>query len=362
MYRLEEVAIPGFARHETFHPRYGWFRKGVAGAAGRPDIFTRDEAPVELGVGKNMVRAIRFWGKAAKVLTDAANPARPRMPLTAPTYRGLALFDDAVGLDAYLELPGSLWLLHWWMLSPPCLLSVWWLAFNQFDPVEFSDEELFSSVLEAFARSPKWELPVATSIKKDVDCLLRMYAPHVTGRFALDDLLDCPFRELGLLEPVWDDRKRFRFVLGAKPTLPAAVVAYACLDFLAVTEPNARTSTLSRLVHTPGSPGRAFKLTEEALGAALEEYGRRQQRVKLTSAAGLAQLTVDGETALAAVEALKDYYRDCGRPIPDAVRLSTDPVATPRLFDAAADAAETVLATELPSTEDVTLPVAEAMR
>lgn len=26
MYRLEDAAAPVFARHETFHPRYGWAR------------------------------------------------------------------------------------------------------------------------------------------------------------------------------------------------------------------------------------------------------------------------------------------------------------------------------------------------
>ena len=25
--RLVDAALPMFARHETFHPRYGWFRK-----------------------------------------------------------------------------------------------------------------------------------------------------------------------------------------------------------------------------------------------------------------------------------------------------------------------------------------------
>ena len=55
--RLSEAAEPTFARHETFHPRYGWFRKAVAFSAGDPGIFTREDAPVRIGVGKNMVRS-----------------------------------------------------------------------------------------------------------------------------------------------------------------------------------------------------------------------------------------------------------------------------------------------------------------
>ena len=47
-----------FARHETFHPRFGWFKKGYDLALGDAQVFLRDDAPVRLGVGKNMVRSL----------------------------------------------------------------------------------------------------------------------------------------------------------------------------------------------------------------------------------------------------------------------------------------------------------------
>jgi hypothetical protein len=312
MHRVDEAAAEVFARHETFHPRYGWFRKAVRAAAKSPDVFTREDAPVELGVGKNMVRAIRFWGKAAKVLTDAQNPERPRLASSVPSRNGAALLGEHPGLDPYLELPGSLWLLHWWMLAKTCSLPVWWITFNQFGPVEFSEEDLLGAVLDELRRVPAWSLPVEASIKKDVDCLLRMYAPRVAGQVALDDLLDCPFRELGLLESVWDDAHRYRFVIGDKLTLPPEIVSYACLEYLAVADPGARTSTISRLALSAGGPGRVFKLTEEALATALNQYARRQTGVRLTSAAGVLQLAVDGDLRQQAVEALRAYYRQAG--------------------------------------------------
>ena len=66
--RLVQAAAPVFARHETFHPRYGWFRKAYSCTTADPTIFSRDDAPVRIGVGKNMVRSIRFWGLAAKLI------------------------------------------------------------------------------------------------------------------------------------------------------------------------------------------------------------------------------------------------------------------------------------------------------
>ena len=60
--RLVEATEPTFARHETFHPRYGWFRKAYTFVSKDAHIFLRDDATVQIGVGKNMVRAHSLLG------------------------------------------------------------------------------------------------------------------------------------------------------------------------------------------------------------------------------------------------------------------------------------------------------------
>ncbi len=52
--------------HETFPCRYTWLPKAVRGLHENPKLFSDEEdAMVTLGVGKNMVRSIRFWTQAA---------------------------------------------------------------------------------------------------------------------------------------------------------------------------------------------------------------------------------------------------------------------------------------------------------
>ena len=51
---------PIFARHETFHPRFGWLKKGFDKAIENSAIFSEESASTALGVGKNMVNAIRY--------------------------------------------------------------------------------------------------------------------------------------------------------------------------------------------------------------------------------------------------------------------------------------------------------------
>src|SRR2546428_4874679 len=58
------------AGHESFPCRYTWLPKAVQGLTRDPKLFSDDErAMVDLGVGKNMVRAIRFWSQVAGMAT-----------------------------------------------------------------------------------------------------------------------------------------------------------------------------------------------------------------------------------------------------------------------------------------------------
>jgi len=75
---------PVFARHETFHPWFGWLKKGFDAATQDPEVFLREDAPVRLGVGKNMVNAIRgvaelrydLWGQGMFWLPDLPRQER----------------------------------------------------------------------------------------------------------------------------------------------------------------------------------------------------------------------------------------------------------------------------------------------
>lgn len=58
-----------FSGHETFPFRYTWLPKAVKTVKNNPKIFSdEDYAMVSLGVGKNMVRAIRFWAEASGII------------------------------------------------------------------------------------------------------------------------------------------------------------------------------------------------------------------------------------------------------------------------------------------------------
>jgi hypothetical protein len=302
--RLIEAAEPTFARHETFHPRYGWFRKAYVVAREDPQVFGRDEAPVVIGVGKNMVRAIRFWGLAAKLIVE--HPEVPRA--LVPTRFGHALFGDQ-GWDPFMEDPGTLWLLHWALLSSPSRLPVWWLVFNEFHPVEFTDDDLELAITGQLDGVSDWASPHQSSVKKDISALLRTYAPaEVSRRVGIEDVLDCPLRELGMIQRS-AATGRYRFTLGHKTTLSPEILAYAALDYAVRGGNSSNTISLSRLAYESGGPGRVFKLSEPDLLSHFESVVKTTKHLNLSTPAGAPQLSWSTAPGKVAVDLLNAYYQ-----------------------------------------------------
>jgi hypothetical protein len=292
-----------FARHETFHPRFGWLKKGFDHAIADPSIFLREDAPVRLGVGKNMVRSIRYWESAFKLLKD-----------DQPTEFGQQLLGDE-GWDTYLEDPASLWLLHWKLLEHPCTATAWNFTFNVFHQTEFRQEDLLDQVREYCDRvAPR---VVESSLRKDIGCLLRMYVQQIAKKTAKssksakpavgEESLDCPFTQLGLIHQAIDER-HYIFRMGHKPTLPAEVIVYACLHHAHQTV-GGGTIPIASLLYDSGSPGLIFRLTESKICEAIETMARQWEQINLSDAAGKLQFSFAGKPLNLAGDILNKYYR-----------------------------------------------------
>lgn len=325
---IKQSLHAAFGRHETFTPRYAWLKRGydavadpnyVTNVAARNGeyIFNNDDAHHELGVGKNQARSMRFWLQAFRIIEEYRLEGQ-RAAAAEPTIFGEALLQDG-GLDPYLEDAGSWWLLHWMALSPGGHLPVWWAAFHTFQAVEFSVEQLTEHVQAQVDATSGWHQPRSpnpSTVKKDVLALLRMYAGTSGSRRrdTLDDDLDAPFVPLTLLRET-DEVGRFRFGVGPKPGLPAAVAAFACLDFLSRTGNTARQVLVATLASEQGGPGRAFKLTERDLAEQLANAAQHHpDLLAVTSTGGSEALGVlsDKPFGMLAAEILYAHYTALG--------------------------------------------------
>lgn len=295
---------PVFARHETFHPRFGWLKKGYDAAIKNHNIFLEDDAAVILGVGKNMVRSIRYWCTAFGILYDTSRSKFSNNDLISTGF-GDNLFADN-GWDPYLESLASLWLLHWNLTKPYSQSTAWEFTFNEFHLSEFTDVQLFHSLNDYLHKNfPSFKVSPA-SLKKDINCILRMYARRSIKSFS-DESLDCPFVNLGLVERAGES-PYYTFKVGPKDGLDPEIIVSTCLEFAFLHNSNANSIALSRLLYEYGSPGLAFKLTENDLFDAIEIVSDKCKSLSVSDSAGIIQLSFDENPNVLSQQLLNNYF------------------------------------------------------
>jgi hypothetical protein len=263
-----------FSGHDTFPCRYAWLPKAVQNLRRNNNLFAdEDDAMVQLGVGKNMVRAIRFWADAADVAVANQSPATG----LRPSEFGEDILGPS-GHDEYLEDIKTLWLLHWKISSnvqEP--LFAWDRLLNFWHRPDFTRSEVISVFTEEANRNGKALSPV--TLETHFTTFLHTYVP-TRGKKGevVEDNLDCPLTELDLIIEVGDranaesNRREsiYAFRVEDKPEITAELFAYCVNDFWEKGHPNEQTLPFREISVGHGSPGQIFKLPEAAVRDRLE--------------------------------------------------------------------------------------------
>lgn len=154
-----------FSGHESFPCKTLWLKKGYDFNKANKD-FNSPEAVVELGVGKNMVAAIRYW---YKVFGLNSEDERTKW---IPDF----LFNDQDGKDRFMEDLGTLWLLHF-LLVYSNIASLYNLFFVDFQKERrrFDKNQIVTFVKRKMGEANQDHLFNANTVKKDVGVLLQNY-------------------------------------------------------------------------------------------------------------------------------------------------------------------------------------------
>ena len=253
----------GFGRHETFSLRYSWLTKGIQALKTDPEEFSKEEATVTLGVGKNMVYAIRFWLLATRLI----EPAEKGFKASA---LGEAIF-GANGYDEYLEDEATIWLIHWLIASNPEQATAWYWFFNNFHKPEFETSEVVAALLD-FVKQKIEAKCSAITIEKDAALVLRMFArARGNTKTPLEDMLDSPLTQLKLITKTTAGLG-YVSAPGERDSLPIGIFGYAVAELfneMSVTELPIEDLMYSKTGYP--SPGAVFRLTENALLTKLEK-------------------------------------------------------------------------------------------
>lgn len=260
---LDSSVALRFSGHETFPLRLLWLKKAydaVASGMAEKGTFQEQGAISRFGVGKNMAMSMRYWAVACGVVREMDGKLEA-------TELGHLLFDDHTGLDPYLEDPSTIWLVHNAVCATPEVATSFFYAFNVFAQPAFERQDLVKDLSEiAASRSAR---ATAETIKRDVEVVLRSYAPRTAeiGEDAAEPLL----AELGLIRELRTGQ--FEFVRGPKQSLSQAVFAYALIRYWRRWHADAPTLSVETVAYGVGAPGRIFRLDEESVAFRLATIG-----------------------------------------------------------------------------------------
>ena len=144
-----------FRAHDTFYIRKGWLDKGMKYIKSKPNLFIdKDENPMDvLGIGSNMVKALRYWLQAVGV-TQESNCSGKRLQTFTPI--GTYVFK----YDRYIEELGTLHLLQYKLATNKDEATAWYYFFNEFNMNQFTKED-FIRGLENYIKMIDSDLSVA---------------------------------------------------------------------------------------------------------------------------------------------------------------------------------------------------------
>ena len=285
-----------FGRHETFALRYAWLTKGFQAFEKNDAIFSKEEATIELGVGKNMVNAIKYWLRATNMLEDT------EQGLIASEI-GKAIFSEQ-GYDPYLEDEATLWVCHWLLATNFELATAWYWFFNCFHKSEFTSEEA-ADALADFVRNNLGKHSERT-VKQEIPMILRMYSP---AKAQIEDSLDAPLTSLNLIMAV-DGSHLYRSFSSQQANLPIDVIGYASNEMF--NQRQVEVLPISDLMYGQKyacALGSVFRLTESALLAKLENLVKKYPvDFRLDETAGIHQLSRINNSK-SSLDFLHHYYQ-----------------------------------------------------
>jgi uncharacterized protein DUF4007 len=269
-----------FSGHESFACRYAWLPKAYREIAREPSAFADEErAMVRLGVGKNMVRSIRFWVEVMGVAAPGANRT------FLPTPFGRAVFADD-GFDPFLEDARTLWLLHWNVatrVEDP--LFAWDFLLYKWPYAELTRSEALAALVREVRQLNVPHTDVTLGMHLDV--FLHTYVATRTAKGGFEETLDGPLADLELLHQVGERRgdgsgRRepvYAFRREAKSEVTTGLFEYCLDDYWRRHRIGEATLTYRDVATAPRSIGQTFKLPEDDIRSRLDTYALPDSRL-----------------------------------------------------------------------------------
>lgn len=288
-----------FRAHDTFYIRKGWLSKGMKCVVANADVFvSKTENPMDvLGLGANMVKALRYWLQAVG-LTEELKKGKRSQKLTD---LGQLVFEN----DRYIEELGTLYLLQYKLASNSDNATAWYFFFNEFSLAEFGKDEFAEAIQKYIRMTADGESVAPRSINDDFSCIINTYLPRYKSnpeKVSAENNIDCPFGELGFIDVLNKSKKTY------KKATPAAssINPWVALAVVAANAGGRQEIHLNELLTAPGNIGKVFNLDSITMLDVLYRIERLGE-LKINRTAGLDVILLKNQYSF--IECVERYYR-----------------------------------------------------
>lgn len=273
-------------RHESFSIREGWLVKGIKTVKEYGNVFGISNATDILGIGTNMVKSLKYWMTATKLIVEK--------------NREMALSELGKIIDEYdpyLEDVFSWWLVHINMITNEEDSYIYNLFFNKCNAKTFSKRELYDNFCTVL--NDEKYLFNENILQDEVNMVIKTYT--------IDEKIDnpennfiCPLSELKLLKKI--DRDTYEKNKPEYRNLHYLVVYYLICKLL-----NDRDNiSINELLKENNSPSKLLNLDKNLLNEYLDEM-KKNNLIIINRTAGLNMVYLNKRLSLK--EIAEEYFK-----------------------------------------------------
>ena len=287
-----------FGGHQSFHLRDQWLYKGIYWTKQFPNLLLNNKKDTEtamqkMGVGKNMVDSIRYWMKA----TNLIESNKKGFTLTKTAHKILKK-------DPYFELDGTLFLIHYLLVTNKEEATTWYWFFNHFSADEFEKESL-ENAFSAYIQIKEGKKIKDTTLDKDLNCLLRMYQSiKWMGNKNPETETPSPFTKYG-----WIEKKSDKFIRNKLNIndFDIHIFAYILYIFWKNELGCPESVRLEDLSLKENSPGRIFHFSLEEMNELIDSCSKKQSYLNYSRTGGYFIVQPNKNNL---EKALDNYYKE----------------------------------------------------
>lgn len=245
-------------KHGSFYIRNGWPTKIINAINADHLIFSPNnelDAVDNIGVGRVMVKAMRYWASAMGLATEDKIPQGVTCNLTN-------LGNVIAASDPFCQDKGTLWLLHRNLATNEAQATAWYWAFNIYNGKSFSKDD-FCSAFYSYVQRAGGNYQ-KNAVDKEFDCFKNTYVSDKA--FDIEKIIEedtvpffAPLRLLTYNSGVFERTK-----MSAKD-IPTDILLYCIMMDNEETLKNKRQLSIDMLLEEPNQVGKYMNLTYAVL-------------------------------------------------------------------------------------------------